>query len=33
MYARALPHSLVVRVFWATSCIISVIKLHTATRM
>ena len=32
-YARALPHSIIIRAFWCLSSIISIIKLHTATRM
>jgi hypothetical protein len=33
MYSRALPHSIILRVFWAASSIVSIIKLHTSTRM
>jgi hypothetical protein len=33
MYARALPHSIIIRAFWVSSSIVSIIKLHTATRM
>jgi hypothetical protein len=33
MYSRALPHSLILRIFWAATSIISIIKLHTSTRM
>jgi hypothetical protein len=33
MYARALPHSIIIRMFWACSSVVSIIKLHTATRM